>query len=145
MNNSIKNRNEAYKMIGNLSEKRTLIWKVILENPNITIQMIAYKLGVPINEVSGRVTELKERFLIKEIGSRYEQSKTKHTCYDIIVDNSERIHLINLRYIELRTQKEDILSDYFFNKKEVTRQILKKELNRISKKITALDKVCKSL
>lgn len=72
-------RNATFHMIQKtLPEKRRLVYEVILENPGgVTRKQIAKILGWPINCVTGRVTELRDKHhLIKEV------STVSSPCYD---------------------------------------------------------------
>ena len=65
-------RNATYRMIKpDLPEKRRMVYEVILSNPGgITRKGIARVLGWPINCVTGRVTELRDKHhLIKEVST----------------------------------------------------------------------------
>lgn len=72
-------RNATFHMIQkSLPEKRRLVYEVILANPGgITRKQIAKILGWPINCVTGRVTELRDKHqLIQEV------SVVSSPCYD---------------------------------------------------------------
>lgn len=61
---------EAYDdLIPKLGEKRAVVYLAICNRPS-TLFEIQARLGWPINCISGRVTELKDRELIEERGRR---------------------------------------------------------------------------
>jgi len=62
-------RNASYHMHSenDLSNKRRIVYEVILVHPEgITNKEIAWELGWPINCVTGRVAELRDRFHLIE-------------------------------------------------------------------------------
>ena len=72
-------RNATYQMIKpDLPDKRQRVYEIILQHPEgVTRKQIAKALGWPINCVTGRVTELRDKEgLIRESGT------TSAPCYD---------------------------------------------------------------
>ena len=70
-------RNATYSMIKpKLPEKRMRVYEVILSHPEgVTRKQIAKHLGWPINCVTGRVTELRDKeHLIQEVEPVYSPS-----------------------------------------------------------------------
>src|SRR5690606_31554829 len=111
---SVHNRNQAFTAIAaQLPEKRQRVFQMILRHPNITAQELSQKTMLPINEITGRITELKNAFLVVEIGSkRNRYSNKKNTAYRVVHSVDERIDLINAAFIRLREQREKLESDY---------------------------------
>lgn len=142
-NNSVSNRNEAYhSIIEKIPEKRKLIFELIKENNISTAQELSEKYLIPINEITGRITELKEMCLIKEFGSK-ENKWTKHnnTSYQVVGSDSERIDLINLKFVEYREIRDNLVNDSNLNLSHISKKLLRKELNSIQKKINNLEKL----
>lgn len=83
---SVENRNESFKgVVDRLTQRRKEVYELIKSNPNITIQEAGEKLGKPINEVSGRFTELKEVFLIVESENKINgRSGFKNVSYCVL-------------------------------------------------------------
>lgn len=83
---SIDNRNESFQgVVDRLPQRRKEVYELIKSNPNITIQEASEKLGKPINEVSGRFTELKENFLICESENKINgRSGFKNVSYCVL-------------------------------------------------------------
>lgn len=52
-------------ILAQLPDRRAVVFSVIAEHGPITCQDIAERIGKPINEVSGRVTELKKADLVR--------------------------------------------------------------------------------
>lgn len=93
---SITNRNKAYQsIIEELSEKRAMVYQAVKELGKCTAQTIAFTLRVPINEVTGRVRELKDRYLIIEDGStESSRSGKQHTVYRLPSENEVKHALV---------------------------------------------------
>ena len=94
METSIANRNNAFKQktkerkIGSIRE---VVFHTISVHGPITAQDVAKFLVRPINQVSGRITELKREFRIKEFGSGFNVgTDCKNTKYVIVKDEDER-------------------------------------------------------
>ena len=84
MKTSIINRNNSHKaIIEKLPEKRRVVYAAIAMMGKCTAQMVARHLNVPINEVTGRITELRDKHnAIREAGSIKNQRTGKlNTLY----------------------------------------------------------------
>lgn len=140
---SITNRNAAFhSIIEKLPENRRLIFELIQENKQITAQEISEKYQKPINEITGRITELKNYCFIVEAGSRENRFTSKqNTIYQVIQSEDERINLINKRFVELRDTKDSLINDYNLNLSKISKELLKKEINKIQTKINFLEKI----
>jgi hypothetical protein len=141
-NNSTSNRNTAYySIIEKLPEKRKLIFELIQENKICTAQELAEKYMLPINEITGRITELKNMCLVVEHGSK-ENRWTKHnnTAYQV-VSKTDRIEIINKKFIEYRDSKDKLINDYNLNLSSLSKKLLKKEINKLQSKINYLEKL----
>jgi len=139
---SLDNRNQAYySIIDSLPKKRRRIFQIINENPNSSAFEISQYFRIPINQVVPRITELKTLFLICETGSKTNQNTRKqNTLYRVVKDLSERIDLINERFVELRSQKEQLEHDYIKNLTDLTKSMILKEIHKINTQINFLDK-----
>lgn len=140
---SIKNRNAAFhSIVEKLPDNRRLIFELIQENKQITAQEIAEKYRKPINEITGRITELKNYCFVVEVGSKENRfTNKKNTIYQVIQSEDERINLINKRYVELRDTKDSLINDYNLNLSKISKELLKKEINKIQTKINFLEKI----
>lgn len=88
-------RDEAFhNLAARLPYKRRRVYQAILHLKPCTNGQIATYLKVPINQVTGRVTELKDLFLIKEIGSILSETGSRHTKWDTVDSWKERRGLI---------------------------------------------------
>ena len=68
---STKNRNDAYvSILEKLPQKKQLIFQLVKENSPCTAWEISEKYMLPINEVVGRISDLKNDFLLVESGSK---------------------------------------------------------------------------
>lgn len=142
MSLSIENRNNSFALVSEkLSKKRKMILSFIKENEPCTSQEIVDKYWLTINEVSGRITELKEMCLITEQGSKKNtHSKCLNTVYVSVKNEDERIDLINLKYQELIDNRDAIIRDYQKGISEFSRAVLDKEIKKIKGKISRLEK-----
>jgi ATP-dependent DNA helicase RecG len=53
-----------------LSKNQQAIIKTIFEVPDITLEILAQKAGIPLRSVERNIAELKERGILRRIGSR---------------------------------------------------------------------------
>ncbi|WP_440881433.1 hypothetical protein [Tenacibaculum sp. C7A-26P2] len=143
METSIKNRNDAYvSIIESLSKKEQLIFQLIKENAPCTSCEISEKYLIPINEITGRVTGLKKSFLIVEQGSKKNRWTNKNnTLYRAVKNIDERIDLINAHFVQLREQKDNLVNDYNTGLSILTKELIKKQLDKINKQINSLTKI----
>jgi len=140
MSLSTQNRNVTYiDIVGGLPEKRKAVYQQIEFMGKASIEDISQNLVAGKNEVSGRITELKSLYLIREIGS--EKSKKNHiqTVYSI-VHESEREGLM----IESLHETKRCLENVEFNLNCVTgysNDILTKEHDKLKSKINQIEKL----
>lgn len=83
-------RNQAYRSIlEKLPDCRKKVWFAFCELKKATSQEVAAHLGIPINQVTGRIKEMVELGNLKTCGTKI-NSKTgkKNTLYCVSVDNS---------------------------------------------------------
>src|SRR5690606_31710520 len=100
------------------------------------------KTMLPINEITGRITELKNAFLVVEIGSkRNRYSNKKNTAYRVVHSVDERIDLINAAFIRLREQREKLESDYHAGVSTFSLALIDKELIKIRSKQRTLETI----
>ena len=140
---SITNRNTAYhSILDNLPEKRKLIFELIKENGQCTAQELSEKYLLPINEITGRITELKDMCLIVEFGSKENRwTKQNNTSYQVIQKEDERIDLINKKFVEYRDAKDKLINDFNLNLSNTSKSLIKNEIRKIQKKINYLEKI----
>lgn len=139
---SILNRNQSFRelLATNLGVRQRYILELIIDKPIITAFELSEKTFLPINEITGRITELKEFFMIKECGTKINPHTDKgNTQYRAIMDPDERIDKINARFVELRSKKESLELDYILNLGDLTRSMINKEIKRINSKIKKLE------
>ncbi|MDV4026361.1 hypothetical protein CMT52_18695 [Elizabethkingia anophelis] len=140
---SIANRNNAFQaIVEQLPERRKFVFKMIQGNPGISSQDLSGMTFLPINEVVPRVRELKDMFLIVEEGSKVNKFTNKsNTIYRAVTSVDERIDLINAEFVRLRDGKSKLESDYHLGLTLFTKEIVKKEIDKIKSKITSLEKI----
>ena len=141
---SLYNRNEAFlRIINKLPKKRKEVYLTIQQHKNCTLEKIARILKCRPSDISGRVTELKKCFLIKE-NKILDSKRTGNsiTSY-IILNEDERIDLVNENYVLLRDEKDKIINDInkYDNLSEESKKILLLRVDKINKEIKALKKV----
>lgn len=140
---SIKNRNESYKrIVDELPDRQRYIYNALKFNPNLTATDITDLTGIPLNQVTGRITELKDAFVIIESGSKLNKNTGKqNTCYKTVDDIDERIVLINKSYSELTEAKTKLETDCKLGLSNLTKNIVLKEIKRIKSQINLLTKI----
>lgn len=143
MSTSIRNRNDSYvAVIEKLPEKKQLIFQLIKENSPCTAWEISEKYLLPINEVVGRISDLKNECLLIEKGSRLNRYTNKqNTLYKAVNSFDERIDLVNARFTILRDTKDKLVNDYNLGLSKLTKELIKKQLNKINKQINSLTKI----
>lgn len=147
MNTAIHNRNEAFcKIINRLPEKRQKVFKLIEKNPNITAQELSLKTMLPINEITGRITELKNAYLIVETGSkRNRHSNKKNTAYRVVDSIDERIDLINKTFSNLQEKCRLLESDLKAELSYYSHSLIYREIGKIRSKQIALERILNQL
>jgi hypothetical protein len=140
---SIKNRNDAYVLIlERLPQKKQLIFQLVKENSPCTAWEISEKYMLPINEVVGRISDLKNDFLLVESGSKTNQyTKKQNTLYRTVNTINERIDLINATFVVLRDNKSKLESDYHLGISQLTKEMVKKEIAKIKSQINSLSRI----
>lgn len=146
MSISIQNRNEIYLSIyDSLPKRRALIYKKINQYEPCSALDIEKITGMKVNKFSGRITELKNSFLIKEVGLKHYKKNCSSTQYSIIRNANERVDLINAEFVRLRDKRDSLLSDYHMGLSAFTKYLLKKELKKIDDKIKGLENILDAL
>tara|TARA_R100001369_G_scaffold80222_1_gene110483 strand:- start:1872 stop:2318 length:447 start_codon:yes stop_codon:yes gene_type:complete len=143
---SIENRNKTYKNIVNrIPAKRKRIYEIIvLHTQGITAHQISERYNIPINQITGRITELKEMCFIKEDQLQFNHITGNHcTSYKAITDNNEFLVLTNNKYIELMDKQTALISDHLHSFSKYTDDFIRKELAKIEKKIKQIDETQK--
>ena len=136
------NRNEAFHtVVDKLPEKRKQVYLAIKEKGRATALEISLHFMKPINEVTGRITELKELCLIKESGSsKNNYTRCNNTLYSVCSDE-ERIDLINSKYQDLIDRRDALVNDYNLNLSDYTKEYLVKQISSIDSKINKLKEI----
>ena len=140
---SIINRNAAYlAIIDELAERRKYIFNIIKKNPDVSSKDIEGLTMLPSNEVTSRITELKNLFFIKESGSKENKyTKKSNTTYQIVESMDERIDLINAAFANLRDEKSNLERDYHLNISKYSKVIVEKKIINIKRQIKSLGKI----
>lgn len=142
-NTAIKNRNDSYHNIYKIGDKQYQVLEAIRLKEPATAQEIASFLNTSINQVTGRISELREDYvLIKESGSKLSETSNKMcTAYVYISNKEERLHLIRDKYRELINKRDQLVSDFHNKVSKYTKSILEKELIKINTKIEQISKL----
>lgn len=147
MNTSIHNRNESFaSIVSKLPEKRRRVLELIEKYENASAQQLAELTMTPINEITGRITELKKAFLIVETGSKQNRfSHKKNTTYRVVKSVAERIDLINVTIENLKIKREKLEKDSRSEISQFGRVLIEKELIKIRGRFRSLEVVLASL
>mgnify|MGYP003628628049 FL=1 len=142
---SIQNRNTSYKnIINKISDKRKQIFEIIVKHNGITAQEISRLYKLPINQITGRITELKDMCFIKESTVHLNHESGNYcTSYVAVKKMEEFLHLTNVKYSHLINMKKSLEFDYHYGLSEHTMKYIKKEIKKIESKITKLDSIQK--
>ena len=130
------NRNDAFYIN---TEKFGLRKKTVYNLVNIygliTSHQIAEKMKLGINQVSGRITELKDEFLIIEAGSVLNRKTKVHNTLWRVTTKDERTNLVNKRYQELVNETKQLENDFHLGISEYGLKAIKKQSKKINKQI----------
>ena len=143
MNAAIQNRNESFFIdTEKFSARRKTVYNLIRDYGALTAPQIKAKMVLGINQVSGRITELKDSFYIKEAGSiMNEKSNKPNTLYKVTGEN-ERIDLINATFIDLRNERDILINDLnLLNLSQITRERTKARIKKIDSQIFNLENI----
>ena len=140
MQSSTQNRNGVYfSQIEKLKGRRKTVFKLIKTYGFISAHQIAKKMRLSLNCVSGRLTELKDMFLIVEAAKIHnDKTKVLNTLWRV-VRQDERTDLVNAKYQELINTRDGLINDFNLNISDITKEVLEKELKKINKKIEMLN------
>lgn len=140
---SLIHRNEAYtKIINKLPRKRKEVFTALTTLGKASLENIASFMNRRTSDISGRITELKKCFLIKEFCSAKAQRTNNPVTVYMLTNEDERVDLVNERFIELRTEKDRLTNDLnlFKGLSQATRRIVLDRLKKIDKEINDLSK-----
>ena len=137
---SILNRNESYTLEKpKLRKKRKMILDILKNFPNgATSQEIEEATKLPINQVSGRLSELSASFYIKASGSKRCQYTGRNRTIWSVNNNDYRIYKQNKAFVELRDRKDLLVRDKNRGVSTLGLELLQKEINKINKQINRL-------
>lgn len=146
MNTAIENRNETFRAIQ--PELKDSCQKVLgairtlrKAGRDVTAKRIARYLEVPINQVTGRLTELRDDYVrIKESGT-IKTGNHPITTWEEITDEDERREAIYERYRGLTAQVEALESDYLNGNSEFTTLEIRKKIEKIEKQLKIIKKL----
>lgn len=74
---TIKNRNNSYHSLTDLPKRQKQVYEAILLHsyPNgVTNRFLSRYLNLPINSITGRVKELRQKGLVEECGDIYDNT-----------------------------------------------------------------------
>lgn len=142
MSIATKNRDASYKIeLSNLYPKQRLVYDAIKAYEQLTKQELSDVLNMSINTVCGRISELLDFCLIKEIGSKENTLTDRdNTLYGIVPDDQVR-DKINARWAELDDQRKKLVRDYQENLSTLTKDMVMKEIKKINKRIYILERL----
>jgi|TARA_R110000782_G_C14701340_1_gene402138 hypothetical protein len=138
---SIQTRNQTYRNIAaRIPAKRKRIYEIITSyTAGITAQQISDRYNIPINQITGRITELKDMCFIKEHKMQLNDVTLNYcTSYKAITDNEELIEITSKKYVELVDKRSSLITDHFNNNSNHTNDFIKKELAKIERRIKQL-------
>lgn len=139
---TIQNRNESYQSISDrLPKKRKVIYGLVQKHQPCTSQELSVLSMLPINEITGRIAELKnDYFLIKEHVSKDNNwTNSKNMSYTLTT--IEEAVILRDKSIYRLTQRKDYLTEGL-NDVDVKKDsytyicsVITKQLYRIDRKI----------
>lgn len=145
-------RNETYyKVLGSLIKSRKRVFEAITELGEATNNQIADHLGLKINQVTGRVTELQEMFLIK--GTKSEKGKQtgfQHTVWATIPEDQREelfkrfVNDSETKIERLSDDLEQMVSGVDHNYCQESRDAVIKKMNSLSNRLKRIRKVWNS-
>lgn len=145
MSLSIENRNKTFfKIKYGLSKRRGEVYLAIqdIQCGKATIEEVCSFLNKPKNEVSGRISELKSLYLIREFGSNKSSKNHSQTIYSIVENEKERYDLM----IEDLHEQKRRLENLDYNLQKVTgftNDLVVKERDKVKTKINQIEKLLK--
>ncbi len=140
---AIQNRNECFfTNAETLGARKKTVYKIIESYGKLTAQEIKEKMVLGVNQISGRLTELSDLYLIKESGSKFnEKSDRPNTLWEITTPD-ERIDMVNTAFINLRSERDTLINDLnLLNLSQITRDRTFKRVRTIDKQIFNLENI----
>ena len=150
MSISRKNQREAYDAIlDKLPTKNRVVFNLVGKYPKngVTAYELSITFSIPINEITGRLSELKKHFYIDEVGSRKNtDTGRKNTVYKVVNGVLKRNKLI-LKEKGVLTKRYVILHNDYQNAflSQSGKYLIKKELLKLKSLITKLSNLSKTL
>ncbi len=140
METAIQNRNEAFiKEKPKFPRKRKLILDVLNNFPNgATSQQIVQATQLPINQISGRLTELSNGFYISAVGSSRNRHTGKNQTIWKVNHKDYRIMKQNEAFVKLRDKRDSLIRDRHRGVSTLGMEILQKEIDKINNIISHL-------
>ena len=136
---SINNRNNSFhSQIEKFSMRRKTVYNLIKSYERLTAQEIKSKMVLGVNQVSGRITELRETFWIVYAGSKKGESKKSNTIWRVTTPE-ERQKLVENELKSLIWEKS--LLEYDLNTSDLSSPANFLIINRLYK----IDKLIKKL
>lgn len=142
MNVAIQNRDAVYyHIIDALPEKRALVFQVIKEIEPCSNKDIANYLSIPINEVTPRVSELKNEYLIYEAG-KVSQKNSPHKLTTVsVLSREKRNQILDKEYQRLVDEISSLERDALKCDSALSLSIFKKEIQKRKTQIGRLGNI----
>lgn len=139
---SIENRNTTYQAIQpQLPGSRQKVLNAIRQLAPCTREEVSKHLGIDINQVTGRVTELRDKHvLIRETGT-IKKGKYPETQIDIFRDPHERMEAIYRRKLSVRTEISHLESDLKTGRHSETRELISSRILKLKNDLKQLEKL----
>lgn len=137
------NRNRAFDEVP-ITKRQQEVLSTLTELGKASLDSVCNKLGKPKNELSGRITELKEeKFLIKEIESEKSSCSNNAVTVYMRMSPDERIEKLNARFAQLRDLHDSLINDLNLNIKTLSKHsemVLRNKIMETAGKLRKLEK-----
>lgn len=133
-NNSIVAYNSIKHKLGGVKLK---IYNLIKAKGTLRLDQCAHLLGVEKNQISGRFTDLKNSFMIKEVGT-FKQGSQPLAEYAAVISQAERNTLREAKLKELRLKIKAVEVAMCYKIPNYAKDVMVKEKISLTKKIKAL-------
>lgn len=136
-----QSRDNSYHALLNIGAKQLKVLEVIRRHGPISAQDIARYLRWNINQVTGRITELREQYVaIYQYGLEISPSNVSVCTWKAYTQDDKEVRrlAIERRYRELNQDIDALQADYTDGFSDMTKELVVKEISKRRRKLEVI-------
>lgn len=137
-------RNSVYQaIIDDLPEKRRIVFQAIKNIGKATIKDIQGLTKWPKNSISGRITELRQLFMIKPVATEDGNLKSdQYTVYEIVTNDQERLDMMRGWLRDAEEKQDNLSQDLNETISADGYRVISKDLEKLKDRIRKVKELC---